>query len=186
MTRPPVGPETEYSYVDKTTGRTMAFTPKPDETMFTFQGRATEDTLNKVLEAAPVVSVSKGFDLKRGFAAVYVDPTTVIDAGMRSLAALPAVANSIPVMVDANAASRYFFPDEFAVQFCAEVDADRAHEIIQDRGSSVVVIQRTRGYYTVAVPAGQALFETIREFCELSGLARKFVGGQVQAIGSPR
>ena len=49
-----VSPETEYSYVDKSNGHAVSFTPKPDEVMLTFQGRATQDTLDEVVDAAPL------------------------------------------------------------------------------------------------------------------------------------
>jgi hypothetical protein len=75
--RPAVRPETEYTYTDKSTGRQLSFSPKPDEAMVTFQERASEDTLNEVLQAAPLLSVSQGFNLDRGFAAVYVSPITI-------------------------------------------------------------------------------------------------------------
>ena len=59
ITRPEVSPETEFSYVDKSTGRAVSFAPKPDEAMVTFQGRAAADTLNEVVEAVLLLSVSQ-------------------------------------------------------------------------------------------------------------------------------
>ncbi|WP_216918052.1 S8 family serine peptidase [Nocardia noduli] len=167
MTRSAVDPEAEYSYIDKTTGRTLAFTSKRDEVLLTLQGHPTEATINEVVATAPLMSVSHGFDLKRGFAAVYLDPTQSVDAALRSLAEQPKVANAIPVMIDGNGSTRYFLPDEFTVQFRPEVPPGRAVEIIREHGSTIVVTQRTRGYYTLGVPAGRGLFATIREFSAL-------------------
>lgn len=67
-THPDTNSEVEYSYIDKSSGRVASFTPKLDEAMVTFRGRATTDTLNEVAEATPLLSVSQGFNLKRGFA----------------------------------------------------------------------------------------------------------------------
>ncbi len=169
ITRPEVSSESasEYTYIDKSTGRALSFAPSPDEAMVTFQGRATRDTLNEVVEAAPLLSVSQGYNLERGFAAVYVDPAEGMEAAARSLEAQPEIANSLPVMIDENGASRYFLPDEFTVQFRPDVSKKRAGEIIREHGSRVVMEQRTPGYYTLAVPAGRGLFETIREFSAL-------------------
>src|SRR3712207_6625496 len=98
--RPAVSAEADYSYVDKSSGRQLSFRPKPDEAMVTFQGRATQETLNEVLQATPLLSVSQGFNLDRGFAAVHVSPDQDMDAAARSLDARPEIANSLPVMVD--------------------------------------------------------------------------------------
>ena len=92
-------------------------------------------------------------------------------AARDSLAAHPEVANSMPVLVDENGQLRYSLPDEFTVQFKPDIDKARAKQIIQDHGSLIVVEQRTPGYYTVSVPQGRALFETIREFSQLSEVA---------------
>jgi subtilisin family serine protease len=157
----------EYSYVDKTTGRVASFTPKSDEAMVTFRDSATPDTLNEIVEAAPLLSVSQGYNLQRGFAAVYVNPTDGMAEAARSLEAAPEVASSMPVLIDENGASRYFLPDELTVQFRPEVEKETAGRIIEEHGSRVVVEQRTPGYYTLAVPEGRGLFEMIREFSEL-------------------
>ena len=96
-----------------------------------------------------------------------MNPAEGMDAAARSLETQPEVANFIPVMIDETDA-RYFLPDEFTVQFRPDIDPDRVDEIIRERGSNVVITQRTPGYYTLAVPAGRGLSETIREFSELS------------------
>ncbi len=169
--RSDVGAESDYSYVDKASGRQRSFTPKPDELMVTFQGRAEEETLNEVVRATPLLSVSQGFNLGRGFAAVNVVPDQEMDAVARALDAQPEIANSLPVLIDNDGASRYFVPDELTVQFKAGVARDRAEAIIRERGSEIIVEQRTPGYYTLAVPEGRGLFETIREFAGLDEVA---------------
>ena len=157
----------EYSYVDKSTGRTASFAPKLDEAMVSFRGSVTSDDLNSVVESTPLLSISKGYNLDRGFAAVYVNSEEGMAAAADSLAATPEVASSIPVMIDENGASRYFLPDEFTVQFRPEISKETASRIIEEHGSSIVAEQRTPGYYTLAVPDGRGLFEAIREFSEL-------------------
>jgi hypothetical protein len=169
-TRPPVSPDTDYRYVDKSRGRELTFRPAPDEAMVTFQGPA-EEGLRAINTDPAIASISEGPNLDRGFAAVSLSPGQDMDAAQASLAAYPEVANSMAVLVDEYDQLRYFVPDEFAVQFRPDVDKARAEQIIQDHGSSILVEQRTPGYYTLAVPQGKALFQTIREFSELDEVA---------------
>ena len=171
LRRPTVAPESDYTYTDKLSGRQLSFTPKPDEAMVTFQERTTEATLNEVLHAPALLSVSQGFNLDRGFAAVYVAPDQGMEAAARSLEDQPEIANSLPVVIDQDGLTRYFLPDEFTVQFREGVSKERAEQIIQERGSRVLAEQRTPGYYTLWVPEGRGLFETIREFSNLEEVA---------------
>jgi hypothetical protein len=98
--RPTVSPESDYSYTDKSSGRQLSFTPKSDEAMVTFQERTSEAGLNETLQATPLLSVSQGFNLDRGFAAVYVDPDQGMETATRSLEDRPETAKSIPLMRD--------------------------------------------------------------------------------------
>jgi subtilisin family serine protease len=170
-TRPTVTQETSHRYVDKSSGRELTFSPKPDEAMVTFQGPAEEGNISAVITDPAVLSVSEGYSLDRGVAAVNVRPGLDMDAAQASLASRPEVANSMPVLVDEYGQSRYFVPDEFTLQFKPDVDNVRAEQIIQDHGSSILVEQRTPGYYTVSVPLGRALFQTIRDFSQLDEVA---------------
>lgn len=165
--RAAVRPEADYTYTDKLSGRRLSFTPKPDEAMVTFQGRASEASLDEVLQATPLSSISQGFNLDRGFAAVQVTPDQDMEAATRSLEDRPEIANSLPVMVDQNGLECHFLPDEFTVQFRKRISRERAEQIIRERGSRIIVEERTPGYYTLAVPEGRGLFGTIREFLSL-------------------
>jgi hypothetical protein len=169
--RPTVSPESDYSYTDKSSGRQLSFTPKSDEAMVTFQERTSEAGLNETLQATPLLSVSQGFNLDRGFAAVYVDPDQGMETATRSLEDRPETANSIPVMRDQDGLDRYFLPDEFTVQFREGVGKEQAEQLIQERGSGILIEQRTPGYYTLTVPEGTGLFETIRAFSDLEEVA---------------
>ena len=165
-TRPPVSRETDYRYVAKSRGRELTFRPAPAEAMVTFQGPA-EEGLRAINTDPAISSIIEGPD----FAAVSLSPGQDIDAAQASLAAHPEVANSLAVLLDEYDQLRYFVPDEFTVQFRPDVDKARADQIIQDHGSSIRVEQRTPGYYTLAVPQGRGLFQTIREFSELDEVA---------------
>ncbi|MFC5835505.1 S8 family serine peptidase [Nonomuraea insulae] len=162
----PRSQESEYSYVDKTSGRLTTFAAKPDEAMVTFAGQGEIDTLNQIVAAPSLRSVSQGYDLRRGFAAVYVSP-----AHMAEVAGQDEVTDSLPVMIDEHGASRYFLPNELTVQFRPDIAPARAEEIVGEHGSRVLVRQRTPGYYTLAVPEGRGLFETIRELSDLDEVA---------------
>jgi subtilisin family serine protease len=171
LRRPTVRSETEYTYTDKSSGRQLSFTPKPDEMIVTFQETPSEAALNEVIRTTPLLSVSQGYDLDYGFAAVYVSPDRGMEAAMRSVDDRSEIANSLPVMIDEEGLTRYFLPDEFTVQFLEDISKEQAEHIITQQGSGIVVEQRTPGYYTLAVPEGRGLFETIREFSNLDEVA---------------
>ena len=122
IVRPAVRGDCNFSYIDKTNGKQLAFTPKADEEMVTFEGSANEDTVRDIVRSRPVFSVSQGVNLNRGFAAVYVRPGEDHAAAERSLAQRPEIANAMPVLVDEHGASRYFLPDELTVQFAERAD----------------------------------------------------------------
>jgi hypothetical protein len=165
--RPSVRAETEFGYTDKASGRRLSFTPKTDEAMVTFQERISERRLNDIIQATPLSSVSQGFNLDRGFAAIHVAPDQDMEAAVRALEGRPEIANSLPVMVDQDGLERYFLPDEFTAQFREGVAKERAERIIRESDSRIIVEQRTPGYYTLAVPEGKGLFETIQQFSDL-------------------
>jgi subtilisin family serine protease len=112
-------------------------------------------------------AISKDVDLQRGFAVFEVHPDSDVSSAMDSLSAQPQVLNSMPAMIDDENLARYFLPDEFTVQFAAGVSKEQAEQIIRDMGSHILVEQRTPGYYTLAVPEGKGLFQSIREFSDL-------------------
>lgn len=165
--RPRIVDEADYWYLDKLSGRRVAFRPKADEAMVSLHEVTGEDTLFRLVRAAPVRSVSQGANLRRGFAAVYL----TLERRVQDLAQLDEIANALSVMVDEEGLARYFVPDELTVQFRDGIDAERAEEIIQRQGSQVLVRQRTPGYYTLLVPEGKGLFATIRDFMELPEVA---------------
>ena len=167
MSRPRVEDETDHWYVDKLTGRRVSFHAKADEAVVTFSGRAHADIVRKLADAAPILSVSQGANLKRGFAAVYVRP----DHHARDTTQVDEIANALPVMVDNEGLPRYFLPDELTVQFKDNVDLSRAEELIQQLGARISCRQRTRGYYTLLAPDGKGLFSVIREFADLPEIA---------------
>jgi hypothetical protein len=104
-TRPKVIPDTDYRYVDKSSGRVRTFRPAPDEAMVTFQGSA-EEGLRAINTEPGISSISEGPD----FAAVSLSPEQDMDAAQASLAAHPEVANSMAVLVDEHDQLRYFVP----------------------------------------------------------------------------
>jgi len=69
-------PDADFRYTDKTTGQVRVFAAKDDEAMVRSSSRATTDDLNRVVESPDPPSVSKGYNLDQGCAAVYVRPDT--------------------------------------------------------------------------------------------------------------
>ncbi|GAB7036285.1 MULTISPECIES: S8 family serine peptidase [Catenuloplanes] len=161
--RPRVLDDRDYWYPDKLTGRRVELRAKPGEAVVT----VTAGDLDRLTAHPAVRSLSRGADLRRGFAAVFVAPG-------RAAADLPGtdgVANSVPVLVDGDGLDRYFLPDELTVQFTDGVTDAGAQAVITALGSRILVRQRTPGYYTVAVPDGRALFATIRAFTDRAEVA---------------
>lgn len=154
--RPRVKPETKFEYPDKAAGKSLRFKPVTDEIVATFDDAAPLEGLSALrkMETAALFAAEP----QAGFAVLR---TTDLRAATDSLAAAKPVANSLPVMLDDEGQRRYFLPDEFTVQFAADVTAAKAEEILKSHGSSVRRKQRTAGYFTAGVPEGAGLFETI-------------------------
>ncbi len=162
--------ETAYSYTNKFNKKQIQFTPKPDEVVATFQLQPTEEIARETMRAT-AMAVSQGINMERGFAVFQVAPGQGIEEASRSLVAQQQIANTIPVMIDDEGLTRFFLPDEFTVQFREGTTKEKAEQIIEQRGSKVLVEQRTPGYYTATVPEGKGLFETLREFSGLDEVA---------------
>ena len=165
--KPAVKPESEYVYRNKFTNKEVQFTAKPDEVVATFSPATTDEEAAFAVMEETSLAISQGINVERGFAVFQVGADQDTDAASRSLEEQAAIANTIPVLIDDEGLTRYVLPDEFTVQFKEDVSAERAQELIGEKGSSVVVQQRTPGYYTLAVPEGKGLFETLREWSEL-------------------
>lgn len=154
--RPSVKRENKFEYIDKSSGKSLTFTPAADELVATFdESRAVEgvEALRSLDTAAPfATSPTRGFAVLR---------TADISAAAASLDSAAPVANSLPVMIDGEGLRRYFLPDEFTVQFADAVTPNQAEDALRAMGADVLRRQRTRGYYTASVPTGAGLFETI-------------------------
>jgi len=168
--RPKVKAENEFVYTNKFMRKQIRFAPRADELMATFEPTAEGDVAASVMEAAGM-SISEGINPERGFAVFRVPAGQDVAAASASLEAHPAIANTLPVMVDDEGLTRYFLPDEFTVQFREGVSKEEAERIIAAQGSRILVEQRTPGYYTLAVPEGKGLFETLRAFSDLPEVA---------------
>src|SRR5262245_426528 len=162
--------ETEYVYTNKFSGKQIRFKPKPDEIVATFEAEPNAEVAREVMRTASM-AVSQGINTERGFAVFQVPPARDVDAARQTLAASPLIARSIPVLIDDEGLTRYILPDELTVQFKESVSKQDAERIIKERGSEIVVEQRTPGYYTITVPQGKGLFEAIREFSGLAEVA---------------
>jgi subtilisin family serine protease len=168
--KPRVQPETEYTYTNKLSNKRVTFTPKTDEVVATFEPRSSDRAARELMEATSM-SISQGANFQRGFAVLQVGGNGDSAEAALELTSQPEVANAIPVLVDNEGLTRYFLPDELTVQFRDGVTPEQAERAIASQGSRVLVKQRTPGYYTVTVPEGKGLFETLREFSQLREVA---------------
>jgi hypothetical protein len=162
--------ETKYTYTNKFNKRKFTFNPKNDEVMATFQPHTTEEAARDVM-AATMLSPSQGMNLDRGFIVFQVAPDQDVAAARDSLSASSQIMNTLPVMIDDEGLERYFLPDELTIQFREGVGKKEAERLIKSKGSQIVVEQRTPGYYTLTVPEGKGLFETLRDFSQLDEVA---------------
>ncbi|MCX4582617.1 S8 family serine peptidase [Streptomyces sp. NBC_01481] len=158
--------EGDHFYTDKVSARRRSFAPSPNEAVITFHEPPNESRFNEMM-AASRFTVSAGLNLKRGFAAVEMADGD-LDSEISSALGHTEIANAIPVMVDDEGLTRHFLPDELTVQFTQGIGKGKAEEIVAQLGSRVIRKQRTPGYFTIAVPEGRGLFETIREVSDLA------------------
>jgi hypothetical protein len=100
--RPDVAGEPDYWYQDKLTGQRLAFSPKPGEAVVTFAGTLDKDALPSLLSGPAVRSISRGANLRRGFAAVHVEPGRATS----DLTAQEDIASALPVMIDQDGLER--------------------------------------------------------------------------------
>ncbi len=161
INRPRVKRDQAFQYKDKLTRKTRKFTPVLEEVVATFDAGTAETT-----EAAEALwgrddSAVDVVDLERGFAILKVGDADDLATTMASMADTQSVANVLPVLEDDEGGRRYFLPDELTVQFKDGVSPEDAERILEEMGIPILVRQRTPGYYTVGVPEGEALFETI-------------------------
>ena len=164
--RPRVKREQKYEYTDKLAKKKRTFTPVTDEVVATFEEQVAP-TVAETLSARDDSAVNT-VSLDRGFAILRVGVNGADIAHMvDSVESEDQVANVIPVFEDDEGGRRYFLPDELTVQFEDEVAASDAEEILDREGMVILTKQRTPGYYTVGVPEGKGLFESIGALSKL-------------------
>src|SRR5215210_6307862 len=151
MARNKVKTETQLTYTNKFSKKTIAFVPKGDEVLATFHDTPTAESALNVVRSLSL-PLSQSVHAARAFAVFQVKDAADLDSAATSLEARPEIANAIPVLVDDEGLTRYFLPDELTVQFKDGVTKKQMEDIVKRLKSSVIVEQRTPGYYTLAVP----------------------------------
>ena len=138
----------DYTYVDKTTGQTVDFAAKSDELMVRLNRDATQESLNDVVENTESLSVSQGYNLERGFAAVWVTPGSDRESARTHWT--PARRSRAPFRCSSTSTERpaTSFPTSSPSSSGTDVDAGRIEEILGELGARVITKQRTPGYYT--------------------------------------
>jgi subtilisin family serine protease len=165
-----VAHDAEYYYSNPLNGKTYRFRPKDDEAVVTFQPEAADVAAVMSAVRSSPLELTRGINAKQGFAVIHTPPG-VPAAALPASATLPGVLNQIPVMIDQEGLTRFFLPDELTIQFRDGVDDDEALRTIAKLNSEVLKRQRTRGYFTVTVPEGKGLFETLRAASKLPNVA---------------
>jgi subtilisin family serine protease len=163
--RPRVKHEKKCEYTCKSDRKKRSFEPVADEVVATFDPSSPEDTAESLWARSD--STVNAISANRGFAILRVGNGDVATATVDGLEAQEDIANVMPVMIDREGGRRYFLPDELTVQFAEEVSERAAAKILKDRGMEILLKQRTPGYFTVSVPEGKGLFESISELSKL-------------------
>lgn len=163
--RPRAKRETKTEYTCKSDGKKRRFTPVGDAVVATFDTDAPVDVAESLWRrddsSVDVISPERGFAILR---------TGAGDAAMATMDDLSAqenVANVISVMEDEEGGRRYFLPDELTVQFDDSISTEDARKLLEEEGMTILVEQRTPGYFTVSVPEGKGLFESIAALTRL-------------------
>lgn len=86
------------------------------------------------------------------------------------LSSLPGIEAVYPMLVDIEGYRKTVDPTLLTVQFRSHLTRARMSEIIEEAGSRIVIEQRTFGYYTISVPDGLDLVESIRMFNRLESV----------------
>ena len=149
--------ETRFEYKDKLNGQSLKFKPLADEFVTRLNNSTPAEDLMSLRsrdDCAVYLSVPES-----GYAVLRTNDTSTTIA---SLANEKHVFNSLPVMIDDEGLQRYFLPDEFTVQFGEDVPENQSVDIIEKFGAHILHEQRTPGYYTLSVPEGKGLFESIQ------------------------
>ena len=159
--RSTVKQETKFEYTDKLDGQSVKFKPVKDELVATFDESSPSEGLTALrsLDDSAVYLCAP----EAGYAVLHTDDASAVTD---SLAGDDRISNALPVMVDGEGLHRYFVPDEFTVQFGEDVTEEKAKDILEEFGAHIRQELRTPGYYTVGVPEGKGLFESIREIAE--------------------
>lgn len=161
--RSSVASENKYEYKDKLAGKHLKFEAATDEIVATFEESSTAEAMTALSGRSDSAVYLSAPD--QGFAVLRSGAPTETSA---ALAAEPQVANAIPVMIDMEGLRRYFLPDEFTVQFTDSLSPTECEDALKKMGISVRKKQRTPGYYTVGVPEGAGLFESIDAMSKLN------------------
>lgn len=172
MDKNTVNTPTEFNYVDKYQKRKIELIQKPDEMVVTISQSVegnSEETETAVRSASKSKSLIGLFrvNIERRVAVVKVDESTD-SLDVASSDTPPEFQNTIPAFIDTDGLTRYFVPDEVTVQFKTDLTEQKAESHILSIGSHIVVNQRTPLYYTIAVPAGSNVFETINKLNSMS------------------
>lgn len=169
LTRATVKRDDIFNYTNKFMRKEVQFQPAADEVVATFNEDQADDAAELLFRRETSSVVAARAD--RGFAILRLGDEETFEATDADLAGQENIANVLPVMIDEEGNRRYFLPDEFTVQFTGDVAPERSQEILDEMGCQVVVQQRTPGYFTVAVPEGAGLFETLRDVTEMEEVA---------------
>ena len=152
------------TYTDKLSGEQVTLTSIPDKLVVKFSTPASRDSEEKVLDTQEGVSVIHGVVREQNFG-LYEINSDVLDTS--DIMQSSDVENAITVYEDEQGNERYFLPDELTVQFQENIAEERQLALIEAQGASVLKKQFTPGYYTLSIPRGQDVFETIENFNSL-------------------
>ncbi|AOW19787.1 S8 family serine peptidase [Urechidicola croceus] len=159
--------ESKFEFFDKLMNKKRSFTANEDQLVVSLDTNEMEslDVLDAKTES--ILRASTSVNLEEGFAIIESSTVNSDTMSATSLKDNKFVANSLPSMVDEEENTHYFMPDEFTVQFKEGISEKEIVKILKKEKAEIIKKQKTEGYYTLSVPEGKGLFETITNFNQI-------------------
>lgn len=149
------------SWRDKMFRKSWKLTPRKDQILVQFQPDADADLPETVRRAHGLTEIHPYHDGTRTVVyrvSIRDDSRELADL----LASEPGIQGAAPTVVDQDGYTKNFIPTEVTVQFRKDLDEESCRLLLSAAGCEIVRDHWTPGYYTVTLPEGKTVFETIR------------------------
>ena len=145
-------------YTDKYFHQKVHFTQSSDEIFIVYQTADNESRqqIQRQFNLTPVQMNSKG---TRVIYSINNQDTLIL---CREIESMQGVGSAYPIISDQNGFKKPVLSNAVTVQFKPAVDYASCRNILTEIGCQVITGHWTPGYFTVRIPAGYSVFQTIR------------------------